>query len=168
MTRNVFGAIGLLTLLFAFTVGQVRAADEPDAEPAPDKQDRSLDDDLLKSLGDEESDDAKPGDKAAKHEAGADGSRELDDELMRGLDDGEDIGEENPLVKVGRQMREVEELIGGEKTGEQTQELQKGIVEQCRYIPTFDLNGLDPSVIKENIRNIGSVYRINLVVRNFR
>jgi hypothetical protein len=54
---------------------------------------------------------------------------DLDRELMRGLD-GEDIGQEeaDPLVTVGRRMREVESLIAGQKTGQTTQEMQQQIV----------------------------------------
>lgn len=60
---------------------------------------------------------------------------ELDRELMRGLG-GEDIGQDeaDPLVSVGRRMREVESLIAGQKTGQTTQELQQQIVK--------DLDGL--------------------------
>jgi hypothetical protein len=56
---------------------------------------------------------------------------ELDRELMRGLE-GEDIGKEqaDPLVTVGRRMREVESLIAGKEAGQTTQELQQQIVKE--------------------------------------
>ncbi|MGE3409548.1 MAG: hypothetical protein AB7I37_22210 [Pirellulales bacterium] len=133
-------ALGLMACAFGRALADEPIADEPAAEEADVKETDgkqatieekadSLDDELLKSLG-EDGDDDVGGltNKPALDEE----SDSLDDELMRGLDDAdsEEQDGENPLVRIGRQMREVEELIGGEKTGEETQTLQDDIVAQ--------------------------------------
>lgn len=76
---------------------------------------------------------SKPGDK-------------LDDALRRELEQGEDIGQEkkdeHPLVKLGREMREVQQRIGAKDTAEGTQQMQRtisaqlaGLIEQAKKQP---------------------------------
>lgn len=123
----VCGNASVGSVLFAADEGSERLPRPDTAQEQPD----GLDEELLKSLGDDEVDLGDKPEKNANRGDGSsardDGSSDLDEELMRGLDDGEDVGEENPLVKVGRQMRQVEEWIAGGRSGTETQELQKRI-----------------------------------------
>jgi len=76
-----------------------------------------------------ESDAEMPDDAAPEENA-------LDDELFRDLEGGEDLGAEgeNPLVRLGERMREVEELIAAKRSGPDTQRLQREIAEELAKI----------------------------------
>jgi hypothetical protein len=129
----------------------VEARQSPDAPPdakagAVDAD--SLDAELLDSLGDDGLDlpdepKAPAEGKSAPRTAGDgdgdgeqvgppdDAAPDLDDELLRDLDDGEDFGEapEDPLLRLGQRMREAESLISRQQSGQETQELQRKIVD---------------------------------------
>lgn len=106
--------------------GAARAQDAPPAKQTGDdvddallrQLDDALEDDLWDGLGDGEDQPAP--------------LNTLDEALLEGLGDGEDIGaeEEDPLLRVGRRMRAVEEQIAGLRSGEATQRLQRRIVDE--------------------------------------
>ena len=111
-----------------------------------------LNDDLLKGLGpdplaeqvpaadrvkENKSGAAKPNQKPASPKSPAKPATRrigdpLDDELLKGLDDGQNAptegDESNPLVRLNRQMRQVESLIAQSKLDPATQQLQQKIV----------------------------------------
>jgi hypothetical protein len=119
------------------------------ANPANKPAAESLDDELLKGLGGDAPGDvpgkpAKPAEKSdpqpgqtpgksdpRKGQGGKPGTSDkpansLDEELLKGLG-GEDVGEENenPLVRLSRQMREAERMMEGGKPGESGQKLHE-------------------------------------------
>lgn len=144
-------AIYTLTMLLAggglldLPVGQ-EAPDEAAAEGAPQPveetgEGQSLDDELFRSLGgeDEAGEEAVPTqdapDGAAADEAddaAMPAAEDLDDELFGDLDQGEDLGDEaeNPLVRLGARMRQVEELIAARRSGPGTQRMQREIADE--------------------------------------
>jgi len=97
----------------------------------------SLDDELLKDLGP----DALPGENDAKQssakrakDAEAD---PLDRELLKGLSDGEDVdspGEQNPLARLNKEMREVEALMARRRSGDDTRRLQAQIISELEQL----------------------------------
>jgi TolA-binding protein len=117
------------------------------SEPA-----RSLDDELLESLGADPIDefdrelfapnDKKPGPRDArgkKPDAPGKDREELKRQLLRELGRAAESEEENPLAAIARRMREVEGRIAQTESGSKTQDLQNGIVanldeliKQCR------------------------------------
>jgi hypothetical protein len=127
------------------------AAEEPAGKPSakasePKKKTSSLDDELLRGLGDDplKELDAKPmepgpsapdkkmapGKPSTKSRPG---TSPLDEELLRNLEAGEDraAGDadgQDPLVRLNRRMRQAEELLRSRKSGEETQKLQGKIV----------------------------------------
>ncbi|HZL86973.1 MAG TPA: hypothetical protein VFB96_01240 [Pirellulaceae bacterium] len=107
------------------------AAQQP-AKPAA----KASDDDLLKELetdllGDlpsaKKATPGKPGDNKA-----APGEQRLRDDLKAG----EDLGSapEDPLLRIGRQMRAVEERIAQKDTSDQTQTAQREIVDELKKL----------------------------------
>jgi len=117
------------------------------SEPA-----RSLDDELLESLGADPIDEfdrelfapveKEPGTRDAsgkKPDASGRDREELKRQLLRELGRAAEAEEENPLAAIARRMREVEGRIAQTESGSKTQDLQKGIVasldelvKQCR------------------------------------
>ena len=99
------------------------------ADPPKPAKAKSIDEELLKGLGDDPLAE-KPKAKSAEPKAGAKPKPqdELDKQLLQGLGEGEDIGAENPLVRIGREMRKAGTLIGQSKAGDETQELQKKVM----------------------------------------
>jgi hypothetical protein len=132
---------GLTCFVLAIVAGQSLAAPAPE-KPKANKPAEALDKDLLKQLGDDpladdlkpadlKPADAKPTDKpgTAKPAAKPAADDSLEKQLLDGLLEGEDIGAPNdPLARIGKQMRQAGGLIGQSKSGGQTQELQKRIV----------------------------------------
>lgn len=127
--RLILFLVPLGVVLAAFPAG---AADP--RQPAQKAED-SLDEQLLRDLEGDLIDDGGTTDKqpagerepAKEHDR--DASSEGDEALRRQL--GEDLGEEtqeDPLTRIGRQMRSVEELIAKRNVSEPTQELQDRIV----------------------------------------
>jgi len=139
----------------------VAPAAEPKASQERPAARSKLDDALLEGLGDPAEDEAlrgkqnekaAPGDAKAKTKPPAKGEKrasdgDLDDELLKGLGDGEDIelggkpGEsaagdasDNPLVDLGRQMREVESRIAQTQSDEETQKLQYRIASDLQKL----------------------------------
>jgi hypothetical protein len=141
-------------LILVFSAPALRAAPDTAKEKAPPaKSASSLDDELLKGLGDDPlkglskpdktpakpAEPQKPADQPAakKPDAKKPSSDSLDDELLKGLggeperkatggavtDDSDD-----PIAKLTRQMREVERLIREKKSDEPTQKMQEQIV----------------------------------------
>lgn len=121
-------------------MGRALVADEP-AVKAEKKPASSLNDEVRKGLGADpliddllpKTDDKnpKPVD-AAKKPAGHD---ELDKQLLEGLMDGEDLGAaEDPLMRLGKKMQQAGGLIGQTKSGEETQLLQKRIVDDLELL----------------------------------
>lgn len=140
----------------------------PQAEKPSSKD--SLDDELLKGLGESADDEglgdlkkpskskppakrpeaaksAEPASRpGAKSGARPDSDEELDDELFKDLGDGEDIdlgmpddsaggeSEDDPLVKLERKMREVEDRIGANQSDEVTQRLQNKIAAELERL----------------------------------
>ena len=143
---------GFLLALAAWVAPAARlAAEEPAGKPAakqPEakKKASSLDDELLRGLGDDPLKDlgAKP---AAPEPAGpakdtSPGQQPrkpkpavtpLDEDLLRNLEGGEDraagdADSNDPLVRLNHQMRQAEELLRARKSGDPTQKLQDKIV----------------------------------------
>lgn len=138
-------AVAMLTCAPLAIAAETETDAKPDAKkPAAAAGADSLDKELLKQLGDDPlAEDLiparpaeKPADKGAdkgakkKGDAPKPGRDEgLDQQLLDGLMEGEDLGEsEDPLMRIGRQMRQAGGLIGQTKSGGPTQELQKRIV----------------------------------------
>lgn len=78
--------------------------------------------------------------------------KSLDDALRRELERGEDLGqgkvEEHPLAKLGREMKQVQDLIQARNTAAGTQQLQKSIaadlaslIEQAKKQPQGNKSG---------------------------
>lgn len=122
----------------------VATDDKPKAGLTDDASNDTLDDQLLKELGDETSDglddalfegldDESDGqrDGTDRKPAAESADRSLDEELLRGLE-GEDVEptDEDPFARIGRQMRRAEALIGGGDTGEETQSIQLDTIAQ--------------------------------------
>jgi hypothetical protein len=108
-------------------------ADEPAQDPAAADEARDLDDALLESLG--EDDPLPPDEVGADDGDAASDADPLDEELLRGLEDGEGIGEQpDRIADIGRRMRQVEERIAGADSGEQTQDLQRGIAADLEVV----------------------------------
>lgn len=104
----------------------------PEPEKPAAKKPMSLDDEVLKGLGLDPAKDDLPPAKDAKKEKAAD---ELDKELLKGLSEGEDIGAPgDPLIRIGRRMQQAGDLIGQTKSGEETQTLQKHILEDIERL----------------------------------
>jgi hypothetical protein len=100
-----------------------------------DREPRSLDDELLKDLGP----DSLPGEDDAAQSSAKKMSDDdpLDRELLKGLDDGEDIGspgEQNPLARLNKEMREVEALMARRQSGDETRRLQAQIVSELEEL----------------------------------
>lgn len=129
--------LSLLMLSILLAASSALAAPEPE-KPKAAKPAASLDKDLLKQLGDDPlADDLKPADakpagaKSTEKPGTAKpaGDPSLDKQLLDGLMEGEDIGApDDPLARIGKQMRQAGGLIGQTKSDGQTQELQKRIV----------------------------------------
>lgn len=124
-----------MVLAVLLLAGSMLTAAEPSGDkPAPSRASGSLDDELLKGLGDDPLDDLVP---KAPPERGGEGPQrrgmsDLDEQLLRGLG-GEDVGQpgedaDNPLVRLGRQMRQAEQRIRDTDSGDATQQLQQQIV----------------------------------------
>ncbi|QDU31897.1 hypothetical protein ETAA8_70590 [Anatilimnocola aggregata] len=105
-------------------------------------QQKSLDEQLLDDLKPPAAKVKAPAEKKAVDEKPA---SKLDDALRRELE-GEDIGqekkEEHPMVKLGREMRQVQQRIGARDTAEGTQQMQRaisaqlaGLIEQAKNKP---------------------------------
>jgi hypothetical protein len=112
------------------------AFDVDPAKPAQKKPPASLDDEVLKGLGlDPALDDLTPGQSEKKEDKKQQPENELDKQLLEGLMEGEDIGTPgDPLVRIGRRMRQAGELIGQNKSDEPTQTLQKRILEDIEKL----------------------------------
>jgi hypothetical protein len=114
MRSNMSRYLACLAVLFAVTAfAQEKSLDEQlldDLKPAPAK--------------------VKAADKPADPKTDKPKTNKLDEDLRRDLE-GEDIGqekkEEHPLVKLGREMRMVQQRIEAKDTAEGTQQLQKEI-----------------------------------------
>jgi hypothetical protein len=105
---------------------------DPDSKPAA-KKPASLDEEVLKGLGLDPVKEDLPAKDAKKEKPAA--NDELDKELLKGLTEGEDIGAAgDPLVRIGRRMQQAGELIGGNNSGEETQTLQKHILEDIERL----------------------------------
>lgn len=124
------------------------ASKPPAAKPA-----MSLDDELLKGLGDDPLDGldkppakpkpaAKPAEKSDMKPAKRPKS-ELDDELLKDLDDvpgmkakgaPDEAEEKDPLARLNRRMHEVEERLRATKSDESTQQLQHKIVSELEAL----------------------------------
>jgi hypothetical protein len=115
-------------------------------EKAPTEKDqsksasnRSLDDELLKSLHSEPLDDSAQGKKGqgggakTKQNSQSDGASSLDNQLLDDLG-GEDIGRagesQNPLVRIERKMRTVEKRLAAGDLDRQTADLQRQILDE--------------------------------------
>lgn len=120
-------AIAAALVLGLSSRAESQSAKEADPKPGPDaKLIDDLEDDLLRDLpGGDQPADKNP---TAKTKPAAAGEKSLLDDL--GV--GEDIGQEpeNPLAKVGQQMRSVQARIDQQDTSAQTQEIQKEIVDE--------------------------------------
>lgn len=159
-TPSPWDHVPILRSLFAASDEQTDDAtqDKPAATDEPAKKGSSLDaldDELLEGLGDELLEGLEPetdpiGGKGKREDspeddAAAEGPQEqagdepepteprdeLDEELLRGL--GSDInlpGDENPLSRIARQMREVEGRIGQKRSDEPTQRMQEQIIDE--------------------------------------
>lgn len=145
MNQRLFAVLAAALMATSAQAAPPPGDDPPASKPAP-KAGSSLDDELLKGLGDDPlldldkprkpaestSPDAdKPGKPApAARPKTAD---PLDEELLKGL--GETSPEtDNPFVRITRQMREVEELIRQAKSGAATQDRQQEIVKQLEKL----------------------------------
>jgi hypothetical protein len=106
------------------------------AEQRPSPPQRSLDEELMKDLGNNPVDEVDrelfgPGEKTTKplRPLPAPGRKDdLKDRLPRELGDAATAEDADPLLLVARQMREVEGLIGRGEAGPPTQDRQKQIV----------------------------------------
>jgi hypothetical protein len=112
------------------------ALDTEPPRPAQKKTSGSLDDEVLKGLGlDPALDDLAPGGSDKKEEKKPQPDNELDKQLLEGLSEGEDIGAPgDPLVRIGRRMRQAGDLIGQNRSDEPTQTLQKRILEDIEKL----------------------------------
>jgi hypothetical protein len=134
----------LVCAFFVFVSGALFADDV--AQPANDqsksvRSDRSLDDELLKSLESaaplDESTKAKKGQASAtptaKENAKDDRASSLDNQLLDDLA-GEDLGQpgelQNPLVRIERKMRTVEKRLTDGRLDQQTGDLQRQILDE--------------------------------------
>jgi hypothetical protein len=126
-----------IALACVFALAHAAAAFDPEpARPQPKKAASTLDDEVLKGLGlDPAADDLAPGKAPEKEEQKARPESDLDKQLLQGLTEGEDIGAPgDPLVRVGKKMRQAGELIGQKQSGDQTQTLQKRILEDIEEL----------------------------------
>lgn len=115
---------------------------KPATEDSEQKRRTPLDDKLLEQLEKELMDDLEKelfeglDDQDRKRpeakETPDDALRELDEQLLRELGEAEDLPDEegDPLSRIGRQMRRVEERIAEARTGDDTRTMQRGIVEE--------------------------------------
>ncbi|WP_425616104.1 hypothetical protein NA78x_006043 [Anatilimnocola sp. NA78] len=131
MTSSLLGGLGCALLMASSVLAQQKSLDEQlldDLKPVPAKVKSPA-----KTKADQKPDGEKPADK-------------LDDALRRELEQGEDIGQEkndeHPLVKLGREMREVQQRIGAKDTAKGTQQMQRtisaqlaGLIEQAQKQP---------------------------------
>ena len=137
----------LVALAVSFALAGSAALADPPAKKPP-KAGSSLDDELLKGLGDDpllDLDKPKKPSGATKPDAENAGkptptskpkpSSPLDDELLKGLGEpAEETDQDNPLVRITKKMREVEELIRQSKSGDATQERQQQIVKDLEKL----------------------------------
>ncbi len=161
-------AAWLLLGVCSLPLPRVALAAAPQTDKAASKD--SLDDELLKGLGDSADDEglgelqkasksktpaSRPaetkGAEPASRTNGKTGARtapggELDDELFKDLGDGEDIdlgipaesgsgeSKDDPLVKLERKMREVEDRIAGNQSDDVTQRMQNKIAAELERL----------------------------------
>ncbi len=124
---------GIAALLLM--VSAASFADEPKKTPAPSvKPAASLDDDLLKELGEDPTKAKKPMPPAGAAPGGKPTGNSLDDELLKGLGEqpkstGAD-DESNPIAAVTKKMRQVQQLMEHAKSDTQTRQLQEEIVKR--------------------------------------
>ena len=122
---------GIAALLLM--VSAASFADEPKKTPAPSvKPAASLDDDLLKELGENPTKAKKPMPPTGAAPGGKPTGNSLDDELLKGLGEqpkstGAD-DESNPIAAVTKKMRQVQQLMEHAKSDTQTRQLQGEIV----------------------------------------
>lgn len=149
---------------------------KPVSEDSAQKRRRALDDTLLEGLEKELMEDlekelfeglddkrkppnaSKPRDEALE---------ELNEQLLRELDEAEDLPDEDedPLSRIGRQMRLVEERIAEARTDEDTRAMQRRIVEELdkllemarrRQSQSSQSQSARPGSRRENVRQPGS------------
>lgn len=125
------------------------SAGKGDKSSLDDKLLDDLDDGLLEGLGDlpplpnKKEDPARPAAAAARPDqpeqpkTGPKTTTALDDKLLDQLGEGEDVqlGEQDdPLTRIGKRMRNLEQLISGQNTSEKTQQLQQEIVDDLAVL----------------------------------
>jgi len=138
-----FFLAALLIILLALGTGTTRAPGAEDQPPASAAEKAStartaLDQELLEDLGaDPLGDDPAvvPGERAtdAPPKSTRGSGDALDQELLKGLNDGEDLGQpgeqqQNPLARIGQQMRDVEQSIARRQADQETRRRQTQIV----------------------------------------
>ncbi len=131
--------IGVLTVVIV--VASV-AWPAPADDPKPAKPASSLDDELLKSLGDETP--KKPKEAPAARPAGPAATKPnpLDDELLKELGGPEpkaktpeaESDSKDPLVRLSKEMRDAERMLAELEGNEKTQQLQQKIVDQLEAL----------------------------------
>lgn len=158
MTRQFLISLSIISL--GLVVSRIVAADEPsDAIPSKPKSEnrKSLDDQLLDDLSSELLDGlgdipsksipkkgATPKGDAPKGDAPQDQPGDQKDPTARPLDQvgqGEDVEfgqESDPLTRIGKKMRTVENLMGQKQTSSRTQGLQKEILDDLTALIEFE------------------------------
>ncbi len=156
MTRTSLTRYLFVLSIAAWLSPSALAADPDAGKPnqaaaqKPARADAALDEELLKDLGTDpemELPDEKPAARPdhSKSTASKPSDESTDDplrqELLKGLDDhgsaGEDIGEageDNPLVRLSRAMREVEGLIARQHADQPTRQRQQQIVDELEKL----------------------------------
>lgn len=140
MNKSIVASVILVAAVLLSPLASRAADQEKPAgkkSPAADKPQQSVDDALRKSLDDELFKDLPPAPARPTKNAAATDSPDkkkpsaVDRQLLEDLNEGEDVelGQSaNPLTRIGRRMRTVEQLIDQKDTSAATQQMQREIV----------------------------------------
>jgi hypothetical protein len=129
MKLSIFAAVLLTSAMLALAPRAVaQQTDKPAAKSAKDDLLKELETDLLGDL---------PSAKKTTPGKSAGGTPSPDEQRLRDdLKAGEDLGSapEDPLLRIGRQMRAVEERIAQKDTSDQTQSAQGEIIDELKKL----------------------------------